>query len=108
MAINDFQMLFQGQLPSTVGTLYTAPSGAVTDRAMIKEMTLVNTGVGAESVELFVNGTANANKILSVTLEGGESGQFSGTIILNDGDVLAGVTDTASTVTLSVFGMEMT
>lgn len=108
MATNDIKRLYQGQLPSTVGTLYTAPNGAASDRAMIKEMMLHNNGGSSETIQLYVTGTTDADKILDVTLSAGESGQFNGTIVLNNGETFSGVTTTASTVTLTVFGMEMT
>lgn len=57
--VEEYKTLAQGQLPSSVGTLYTAPTGKIT---LIKSMHLINTG-GACTAQLLVGGTAGANAI---------------------------------------------
>ena len=56
-----FKVLAQGQLPSTVGTLYTVPAST---EAIVKTIHLVNMTAGAVTARLNVKGTAAANAIL--------------------------------------------
>jgi hypothetical protein len=56
-----FKVLAQGQLPSSVGTLYTVPSSTAT---IVKQIHLVNGTGGSVTARLNVKGTAAANAIL--------------------------------------------
>lgn len=65
-----YKVLYQGQLPSSVGTLYTAPAS---NTAFVRSIVLVNTDSVARVFQLFCNGTAAANAITSIhTLQAGE------------------------------------
>ena len=59
--IDAFKVLAQGQLPSSVGTLYTVPGSTAT---IVKAIHLVNGTGGIVTARLNVNGTAAANQIL--------------------------------------------
>jgi hypothetical protein len=56
-----FKVLAQGQLPSSIGTLYTVPAAT---QAIVKGIHLVNTTAGSVTASLAVKGTAAANQIL--------------------------------------------
>lgn len=58
---DEFKVLAQGQLPSTIGTLYTVPASTM---AIVKSIHLANPTAGAVTAKLAVKGTANANVIL--------------------------------------------
>jgi hypothetical protein len=56
-----FKVLAQGQLPSSVGTLYTVPAST---EAIVKTIHLANMTGGTVTARLNVKGTADANAIL--------------------------------------------
>lgn len=56
-----FKVLAQGQLPASVGTLYTVPASTAT---IVKNIHLVNGTGGSVTARLNVKGTAAANAIL--------------------------------------------
>lgn len=61
-ATDAFKPLAQGQLPTSVGTLYTVPGST---QALLSSIVLVNTsGVPVTGIKLFQNGTAATNQIL--------------------------------------------
>lgn len=56
-----YKVLYQGQLPSSAATLYTAPAST---QSFIRSIAIVNTDTGAShTVRLFRGGTADANAI---------------------------------------------
>jgi hypothetical protein len=59
--VDAFKVLAQGQLPSSIGTLYTVPASTA---AIVKTIHLANPTAGTVTAELTVNGTAAANVIL--------------------------------------------
>ncbi len=56
-----FKVLAQGQLPSSIGTLYTVPAST---EAIVKGIHLVNVTAGTVTASLAIKGTAAANQIL--------------------------------------------
>ena len=71
-----FKVLAQGQLPSSIGTLYTVPAAT---QALVQHVALVNTTGATVTAELAVNGTAAANEILpSVGILAGGFAVYSG------------------------------
>ena len=56
-----FKVLAQGQLPSSVGTLYTVPAST---EAIVKTIHLANMTAGTVTARLNIKGTAAANAIL--------------------------------------------
>lgn len=58
--VEAYKVLAQGQVPSTIGTIYTVPASTTT---FIKTMTFVNTDTVVRTLELTVNGTVVANRI---------------------------------------------
>jgi hypothetical protein len=59
-----YQVLYQGQLPVTVGTLYTVPASTQT---FVRSISIVNNDTSKRTFELLVNGTAAANRITPVS-----------------------------------------
>ena len=59
--VDAFKVLAQGQLPSSVGTLYTVPASTQT---IVKAIHLVNGTASSVTAQLNVKGTAAANAIL--------------------------------------------
>lgn len=58
---DTFKVLAQGQLPSSVGTLYTVPGST---SALVKSIRLANTtGSDVTGIKFYVGGTAAANQI---------------------------------------------
>lgn len=58
---DEFKVLAQGQLPSSIGTIYTVPASTM---AIVKSIHLSNPTGSAVTAKLAVNGTANSNVIL--------------------------------------------
>lgn len=63
-----FKKLFQGQLATSVATLYTVPGST---QALIKTIILDNTTGSPATATLYVDGTAAANRICSFTIPAG-------------------------------------
>jgi hypothetical protein len=63
--VETYKVLYQGQLPSSAGTLYTVPASTM---AVIRNINLTNaTGSAVLGVILYVNGTAAVNQICGST-----------------------------------------
>jgi len=58
-----YKVLYQGQLPATIATLYTVPAST---QAFIRTITIVNNDTSKRTFELTVNGTAAANRITPI------------------------------------------
>ena len=58
--LEDYKVLAQSQLPSSVGTLYTVPTST---QGFIKTILIVNHDTVTRTFRLFVNGTADSNAI---------------------------------------------
>ncbi len=97
--------LANGQLPSTKGTLYTVPAST---QAVIKSITLFNTNTSAETVGLFILKASGTSRQIS----GGNLALSGGYMIddteytLGAGDIVQGITTTASKVDFLISGIE--
>jgi len=101
-----YKKLAQGQLPATVGTLYTVPASTT---AIVKYITLTNNTAGAQTAQLFHDGTAAAQSILpAISIAAGGWAEFEGTIIMEAADTLSGDSDAATSITYTVYGLELT
>lgn len=107
MAYNDIKRLTSAtaQLAASAGVIYTAPVGK---RAQIGSIILHNTGAGAENVRLLDNGSATANRFLNISLVANETYEFAPKVplVLEGGETLQGLTTTATTVNIKVYGRE--
>jgi hypothetical protein len=110
MAYGDIKRLntATSQLAATVGTLYTAPSAK---RTQIGSIILHNTSsTNNRTAEVFDNGTAASNKLLSIVLSANQTYEFSPKVplVLSGGETLQGNSDAATTVNVRIYGREET
>ena len=76
---------------------------------IIKSMRVVNTTGTAATLKLFHDGTAAVNLILPfVTIAANGWAEFDGTIIMEAGDTLVGISGTDEAINLTVYGLELT
>ena len=104
---STFKTLYEGQLPNAVATLATVP--ALTSW-IIKHISCVNADVGsAHLMALYRNGTTGAKLMTppDVSVPAGGMYEFTGTLALEAGGTLAGVTDTGGAITVIVDGDEV-
>ena len=100
------KLLAQGQLPNAKGTLYTTPASTQT---IIKTITLVNTDIIAENVNLYIKDSAGTSKsIIPVDCVLGikyllETDQE---YTLEAGDLIEGDANTAAKVDYTINGIE--
>lgn len=101
------KQLGEGQLPSETADLYTVPGST---QCIIKTITLVNTNISAETVNLYVNpsSTGAARRFIPVdtSLGANYSLIFDDEITLGDGDSIRGDTTTGSVVDYIISGVE--
>ena len=76
-ASTSYEQLAQGQLASSVGSIYN-PGGSAT--ALISSINLFNTGGSTQTVSLYIGGTAGANQIATFSIPSG------GWAVYEDGD----------------------
>jgi len=101
-------LLNSGDSPSTANQLlYEAPSGTTT---IVGHIRLSNTSGASKTAKLWQNGVANTNVVLpALTIEGGGWAEFTGSIIMDAGDILYGVSASdATSVTYNLYGLEVT
>lgn len=103
--VTNIQIVAQGQLPSSQGSLYTP---AASTYAMQGYIRLYNTNTTAETVTLFEKATGGTSReILGMVLEAGDSRRVD-ISMLGPGDDLRGITTTASKVNYTVHAAEVT
>ena len=98
--------LANGQLPSSLGDLYTVPSGT---SAIVRSITLVNTNTTTETVNLYyLQSGGTARRILPKDLQLAVGNSLTVDIILtlSAGDKIQGQTTTASVVDFVISGVE--
>lgn len=104
----SYKVLDQRQVPATATTVYTAPSssGAST---IIKNMRIVNTSASATTIKIWQGGTADANVILpAVSIDAGGFAEFDGTITMAASTTLSAQAGAATSITLTIYGLEVT
>lgn len=105
---DTYKKLAQAELaqdPATT-TIYTV-SGST--QAIIKHMAVVNSTAGPVTFKLWRDGAADVNLVTAtVILKSNAFGEWDGTIFMEAGDTLVGQSDTASAVTITVDGDEVT
>lgn len=106
---DDYVKLAQGQLPTTVGTLYTVPA----DGVIIRNITLTNPSGGAATAKLHDvdsgDSAGDDNVILAEkTMQDGETTVSTGPFTNStSGDLIQGVSDTATAITYTIYGVEI-
>lgn len=104
---DNYRVLDQRQVSTTAGTVYTAPTAP--GMAIVKSMRIVNTSGAACWVALWQGGTGAANAILpQVTVDPGGFAEFEGTLTMAGGTTLAAQAQTATSITLTIYGLEIT
>jgi hypothetical protein len=102
------QLLSSGDSPSTAQQLlYEAPAGTT---AIVGHIRLANLhGSTARTAKLWQNGVADTNIVLpALSIESGGWAEFTGSIILDAGDILYGVANAGTSVTYNIYGLEVT
>lgn len=98
-------VLAQVEVPNSPTTIYTVPALTETDA---KEINLRNTSVSPITIEIWVNGSSNVNSIIKVTLSAGDFAILDHTITLEAGDTIVAEASAASSITMTIFGLEFT
>jgi hypothetical protein len=102
-----YKLLYQGQLPSSVGTLATVGGGV---SWIIKHISIVNNDTSARTFALYRQGTADSNIITppAMGIPAGGMSEWDGTMALAASETLRGVGSVASKLTVTVCGDEVT
>jgi hypothetical protein len=100
-----YKLLYQGQLPSSVGTLATVGGGK---SWIIKHISIVNGDTAARTFGLFRQGTAAANAITPAAqvVPAGGMAEWDGTMALAASETIVGVASVASQLTITICGDE--
>lgn len=93
------------QVASSTGAIYTAGTGKKTE---IGSIILHNTNSTSETVELYNDGTADANRFVKIALAANETFEFAPKVplVLEGSDTLQAKTTTASKVNVILIGRE--
>ena len=102
----SYKRIYQGQLTTSATAVYTVPSATDT---IIKSIRIANTTANSTTVKLWNGGSGDANVILpAVTIDAGGFAEFDGTLTMNAADTLHAQAGANSTLTMSVYGVEIT
>jgi hypothetical protein len=103
---DSYKRIYQGQLATASGVVYTVPSGT---QAIIKSIRVVNTSATATTVKLWNGGSADSNVILPPTsIDAGGFAEFDGTLTLAAADTIAAQAGAATSLTMTIHGLELT
>src|SRR5690349_850622 len=111
MAATDlYKQLYQGQLPSSVGTIATVSGSAGVKGWIIKNIKVVNNDSAARTFALYRGGTAASNIISppNASIPAGGMAEWDGTDSFDGGTTIAGVASAASQLTITISGDEVT
>lgn len=104
----EIKLLAHGSLPGITGDLYSVPAAT---RAIIKTLKVVNTGISARTVNLYVKPSGQtARRIIPVDMElgAGYMGVEDEELTLGPGDIVQGGCDAADAVDYTIYGVEET
>lgn len=107
---DTYKVLYQGQLSTASGAVYTVPSGT---QAIVKTMRVVNTNTAAATVSMWhlpsgTSTTSNSTAILpSTSIDAGGFAEFEGTMTMETGSKIAALAGTATSITLTIYGLEI-
>lgn len=103
---DTYKRIYQGQLSTSSGVVYTVPSGT---QAIIKSIRIANTSASSTTVKLWNGGSADSNVILPATsIDAGGFGEFDGTLTMTAADTLVAQAGANSSITMTVYGLEIT
>jgi len=103
----DIKQLANGQLPSSIGDLYTSP----TDQhgTIVNSITCVNTHTATITINLYllpIGGTARRIIPKNLSLDAGDCGLEDAPITLDAGDKIRGDASTADKIDYTIGGIE--
>jgi hypothetical protein len=98
-----YKVLGEGQLAAAKATLYTVP-GSTT--AAVKSLSVVNTGAGDNTVNIYIKPGATSRKIVSVTLSTGDQLYINDLGTLEAGDLIEGDATNANECDYVISGAE--
>lgn len=102
---DNYKKLSQTQLPTAAAAQYTVPGAT---QAIIRSIVLVNTSGATRTVSLFTDGSGNANKILDAyTIPANTRVELNSVVCLAAAGAVWGVADVATSVTMTIFGLEI-
>jgi hypothetical protein len=102
---DNYKRLSQSQLPAAAAAQYTVPGAT---QAIIRSIILVNTTGSPVTVSLFVGGSASSNKILDTySIPANTRVTLNDVLTLGAADTLQAVASSAASVTMTVFGLEI-
>ena len=100
-----YVIIYQGQPSGSAATVYTC---AATNGAIIRGIRVVNPTGGTHSITLWQNGTDDAHMILPATaVDAGGVFLDSGVICIALDDTLAAMSSSGSTLTVTIYGVEL-
>lgn len=97
--------LYHGQPTNSATTLYTVPSSTIT---VVRHIRVVNPDASSHTVDLYRNGSADANRLTeTITVQAGSSYEDDVYIPLATGDTIQGKADASTKVTVFIGGAEI-
>lgn len=99
----SIKALADGQLAGTKGTLYTTPAST---QAIIKRITLYNSGAADNTIRLYSKPGATSRVIYRVVLGTLEHAQYDGEITLEAADLIEGDATNANEVDYTISGAQ--
>lgn len=104
-----YKELAQGQLATSDGVLYTAPASLT---VIVRHIVLVNVAASAVTAKLWHTGGgagSDATLILpSTTMAASGFANFDGVLVMDAADTLRGLSNTATSITYTIYGVELT
>jgi hypothetical protein len=101
----NFKKLAQAQLGVGASTLYTVPGAT---QAVIKHMRVANPTGSTVSFKLWHDGTTDSFIIVpSADILAGGWAEFDGNILMETADTLSGLASIATSLTITVYGLEI-
>jgi hypothetical protein len=105
MVADNYKKLSQTQLPTGAAAQYTVPGAT---QAIIRSIVLVNTSGSARTVNLYTDGSAAANKILDTySIPANSRVELNSVITLAASGAIWGDASAATSVTMTIFGLEI-
>jgi hypothetical protein len=102
---DSYKVMAQSQPSTTTAPIYTVPGSTM---AIVRSIVIVNTDSTPRTVDMFVNGSAEANRILpTTTLQVGERIELNTIVCLGAGNTIQAKADVTAKVTVSIFGLEI-
>lgn len=100
----SYKSLAQGQLSASAATLYS-PSGVV---GLIRHIHFINLDTSDRTFTLRQGGDADTNSLyVATTIPAGGTADITDVIILDASETLRGHADTASKITYTIYGVEI-